>query len=244
MARAVSYIEAMTPEHLKPAAVRSGIDVALWFQARAAAERGRLSPQKLRCLLYLAQAFYAAARNGQRLMPACFHAGANGPFDPTLDLVLTCGLARPPTPVLSPQVEAILAALWAQYGAIPGPGLARLIAVDGVTGPQRASNPDGEIPVPVMAEIYAKALSEPSPPAVAAPTAQPETKRPHPATVSAPPAPAGVPVRTVAEAAAAPTTGPSPQPSRLPPVERIRFTLDGREVKPWTPRRRVPPKKS
>ena len=84
MATAARYTGAMTPEHLKPPAVRSALEVALWYQARAAEAGGSLSARKLQCLLYLSQALYAAAQSGRKLMPATFVAGPDGPTEPTL----------------------------------------------------------------------------------------------------------------------------------------------------------------
>ncbi len=265
MATAIPYdLGLMTPasplpprNSLLPPMVRSPVDVALWFQDQEGA--GRLSARKLHCLLYLAQAYFAAAQDGRALMPASFHAAAEGPFEPTVALVLECGLARPPTVEIPPRIEAVLAALWQQYGRIPGPGLARLIAADGIWKSCRESNPDGLIPLDALGAAYGAAMT-----ADAVPAVPPEPTEPAEiaaalaaarATAMAVPEPADGPAEAAnptipAAASTAATEAPqpssqspdrdAPQASKLPPVERIRFTIDGREITPWIPRRRLP----
>ena len=51
-------------------AVDSTLDVVFWFIDRGMADREYLQPQKLHRLLYLAQAYFAIANYGRKLMPA------------------------------------------------------------------------------------------------------------------------------------------------------------------------------
>ena len=64
--------------------MRSTLDVALWFIERAESVGTPLSNRKLQSLLYLAQAHFANANRGRRLMPAIFLAADAGPLEPTI----------------------------------------------------------------------------------------------------------------------------------------------------------------
>ena len=60
-------------------AVRSTLDVVLWFLDRAASAGSHLSARRLQCLLFMAQARYARANDGRKLMPATFLAAGDRP---------------------------------------------------------------------------------------------------------------------------------------------------------------------
>lgn len=97
-----------------PAAATS-LDVAVWFLDRARAEDTYLQPRKLQCLLFLAQAHFAAAYGGRPLMPSFFVVDEGGPMDPNLYRILENG--RPdfvPTP-LPEEVVVFLGAVWRRY---------------------------------------------------------------------------------------------------------------------------------
>lgn len=238
-----------------PPAVPTALEVALWFEERAGPQP--LPRRKLHCLLYLAQAYFAAAQGGRRLMPAAFLAEAEGPVEPGVALTLECGLACRPVPRIPPRIEAVLAALWQQYGPVPGAGLARLIAADGVWRACREANPGGLIPLIRLHEAYGASLAALKEPGLAENNRPAEAKRAS-AMFSPPGSPAEEPsagaaieaVLADARAAAGLAAGspvptaasPSPKdpPSKLPPVARPQFTLDGRPITPWAPRRRLP----
>ncbi len=111
-------------------ATRSGIDVSFWLLERAASERIAMSLPKLRWLLYLAQAHYAIARDGAKLMPATFVVGEEGPLEPTLDLVFQAGLENPWSPALSETALGFLDGFWKRFGALPAVALHKLVLGD------------------------------------------------------------------------------------------------------------------
>lgn len=107
-------------------AVNSTFDVAFWFSDQALNENEYLQPQKLHRLLYLAQAFYAIAYGGKKLMPAVFVADDMGPIEPTIYQAFTRG--RPDVDVelfLPPEVEMFLTSIWRRYGHLKAEQLAR-----------------------------------------------------------------------------------------------------------------------
>jgi uncharacterized phage-associated protein len=112
-----------------PAAPTS-LDVALWLLERGAADGKPPSAERLRWLLYLAQARFAAANNGHKLMPACFVAATDGPIEPTVARTLTAGLAEPWAPELAEDARRYLEQFWRGFGALPETALRRLIAGD------------------------------------------------------------------------------------------------------------------
>lgn len=128
-------------------ATRSGIDVSFWLLERAAAERIAMSLPKLRWLLYLAQAHYAIARDGAKLMPATFLVGDDGPVEPTLDLVFQAGIENPWTPQLSDTAEGFLEGFWKRFGALPAIALHKLVVGDPAWRKAQENGPGSEIPV-------------------------------------------------------------------------------------------------
>jgi len=100
-----------------PFAVNSTFDVAFWFSDQALNENEYLQPQKLHRLLYLAQAHFAVAFDGRKLMPALFVADELGPIEPTIYQAFTRG--RPDVEVelfLPADVEMFLSSIWRRYG--------------------------------------------------------------------------------------------------------------------------------
>ena len=66
-----------------PSAVDSVFEVAFWLNDRALNDNEYLQPTKLQYLLFLAQAYYAVAYEGKRLVPAIFVADEMGPIEPS-----------------------------------------------------------------------------------------------------------------------------------------------------------------
>ena len=85
--------------------MRSTLDVALWFIERAESVGTPLSNRKLQSLLYLAQAHFANANRGRRLMPAIFLAADAGPLEPTIYHIFQDGPPRIINTVPGPKVE-------------------------------------------------------------------------------------------------------------------------------------------
>jgi len=97
--------------------VRSTLDVALWFLERAESAGGTLNPGKMHCLLYLAQARYAALNKGYKLMPATFVATGRGPLEPTVYHIFERGRPNLDAVYPSGQVESFLHEIWETYSA-------------------------------------------------------------------------------------------------------------------------------
>lgn len=99
-----------------PAAVRSSFDIAFWFMDRAMTENVALPNVKMQRLLFLAQAYFAASTNGDRLMPSLFVVGAQGPEDPNLARVLEAGQVPVETEAPRQSVRKFLAGIWTAFG--------------------------------------------------------------------------------------------------------------------------------
>jgi uncharacterized phage-associated protein len=242
-------------------ATRSGIDVSFWLLERAAAERIAMSLPKLRWLLYLAQAHYAIARDGAKLMPATFLVGDDGPIEPTLDLVFQAGIENPWSPTLSDTAEAFLEGFWKRFGALPAIALHKLVVGDPAWRKAQENGPGSEIAVDHHRAIPKPAVDRtaahpagarrrpPSPPAelppfeeaVRAKIAEHAIDAAHPLTRAvrtAQPArtgqQGGQPAKTASVQEAAGHLRAAP-----PDSQEVRFTADGRSVTRWRPKRRV-----
>lgn len=107
-------------------ASNSTFDIAFWFSDQALNENEYLQPQKLHRLLYLSQAFYAIAYDGQKLMPAIFIADEMGPIEPTMFQAFASG--RPDIEVelfLPSDVELFLGSIWRRFGHLKTEQLAK-----------------------------------------------------------------------------------------------------------------------
>ncbi len=246
-------------------ATRSGIDVSFWLLERAATERIAMSLPKLRWLLYLAQAHYAIAREGAKLMPATFVVGEDGPLEPTLDLVFQAGLENPWSPALSETADAFLEGFWKRFGALPSVALHKLILGDPSWKRAQENGPGSEIHVE-QHRASAKSLPMAAPksglgrtPAARSadlPPFEDEVKAkieqyakagpaagrvvrgtPQPQNASGTPAAPGAKATTPRTA----SVGESVAHLRAAPPDsqEIRFTADGRSVTRWRPKRRV-----
>lgn len=110
-----------------PAAVDSTLDVVFWFIDRAMADREYLQPQKLHRLLYLAQAYFAVAHYGRKLMPAVFVAEEEGPIEPTIFRLLEGGRPSVQPRRISDSVADFLDSVWRRFGAHSTAHLSRVI---------------------------------------------------------------------------------------------------------------------
>lgn len=243
-------------------ATRSGIDVSFWLLERAAAERIAMSLPKLRWLLYLAQAHYAIARDGAKLMPATFLVGDDGPIEPTLDLVFQAGIENPWSPTLSDTAEAFLEGFWKRFGALPAIALHKLVIGDPAWRKAQENGPGSEIAVD-----HHRAAAKPAtagPRAAVHPASAGGRRRPLAPPADLPPFEEAVRQKIAEHAidAAHPLTRavrtaqparPGQQPARTasvqeaaghlraapPDSQEVRFTADGRSVTRWRPKRRV-----
>ncbi len=100
-----------------PAAVESAFDVAFWFADMALDENEYLQPQKLHRLLFLAQAYYAVANSGRRLMPAVFVAEEFGPIEPGIYKAFVKGRPNIDVDLILPEdVDSFLKGIWRRFG--------------------------------------------------------------------------------------------------------------------------------
>lgn len=135
-------------------AVRSTMDVALWLMARADSAGERLAPQKLQRLLYLAQAHYAGAHEGSKLMPGTFLATELGPMEPNIYFLFAQGVPKMVYADPSPLVEEFLLGLWDRYGTRAAEDLLTTIASDGSYALALKSGKNSEITIEMLSAGY------------------------------------------------------------------------------------------
>ncbi len=100
-----------------PADVNNAFDVAFFFADTALAENEYLQPQKLQGLMFLAQAYYAVAYKGRKLMPAIFVADERGPLEPNVYVAFSKGRPEIDADLFLPhEVESFLDAIWRRFG--------------------------------------------------------------------------------------------------------------------------------
>lgn len=116
---------------MRPIAPTS-FDIAIWFLDRARAEDTYLQPRFLQCLLFLAQAHYAAAHEGQALMPSFFVMDDSGPMDPNVYKSLLNGRPDMEPSQLDAEIVRFLSAVWGRYKQTDALRLDQLIARRGI----------------------------------------------------------------------------------------------------------------
>jgi len=107
--------------------------------------RSPLDAIALQNLLYLAQARWAEANQGQKLMPVTFLATDSGPIEPTIYHVFRSG--PPPLDFKRPHpaVEEFLDDVWERFGGLSVAGLGDLVRSDAGYARARAQGPNEEI---------------------------------------------------------------------------------------------------
>jgi hypothetical protein len=155
---------ANTSDFRIPAAACS-FDVAIWLMERARADDSYLQPRKLHSIMFLAQALFAAASGGRRLMPSIFIFDEGGALDPNTYRAFENGRpAMTPTP-LPEAVIAHLDAIWRRYADCDALRLDQIIARQG-RGELAIEARDGsEITVAAMVRMFdpAKLAAKPEP---------------------------------------------------------------------------------
>jgi uncharacterized phage-associated protein len=112
---------------MRPAAPTS-FDIAIWFLDRARADDTYLQPRMLQCLLFLAQAHFAAAHEGRPLMPAFFVVDDSGPLEPNVHRTLQNGRPEMEASPLDTEIVKFLGAVWNRYKNADALRLDQLIA--------------------------------------------------------------------------------------------------------------------
>ncbi|MCB2102595.1 MAG: hypothetical protein KDE22_17085 [Rhodobacterales bacterium] len=146
-----------------PAAVSSAFDVAYWFADTALNDNEYLQPQKLHRLLFLAQAFFAVAYKGRRLMPGTFVADEMGPLEPNLFVAMSKG--RPDLDVdlfLPEEVETFLDRIWRRFGHMTVDSLNRICRNSSAYKRAYAKGKRAVIPLDAMRLSFARGESAPT----------------------------------------------------------------------------------
>jgi hypothetical protein len=132
-------------------AVRSTIDVALWFHDKADATRTRLPAQTLQRLLLLAQARYRPVGLEIALMPAVFVPSSLGPVEPNVFALFEAGVPTVTRLPLAERVMAHLQSIWQAFGALDPDALAQAVNADLACMRLVAAN-DSPVPKPQTKE--------------------------------------------------------------------------------------------
>lgn len=148
-------------------ATGSSFDVAYWFIDRALNDSEYLQPQKLHRLMYLAQAYFAAAYRGRLLMPAIFVADPFGPIEP--NVFRACAIQRPPIePVRLPdEVHHFLDSVWRRFGHHSVEYLNRQVMGHPPYGEALAQGAGSVISLKAMVAFYGQKAAQPAEPTAA-----------------------------------------------------------------------------
>jgi uncharacterized phage-associated protein len=138
-------------------AADSSFDVAFWMLDRALDDNEYLQPQKLHRLLYLAQAYFAVAARGRKLMPATFIAAPQGPLEPTLYRAFENGRPNVDTSKVPDDARQLLDSVWRKFGAHSAEHLTKLTKNHAPYRDAIAANgPGEEITLKSMMEFYGR----------------------------------------------------------------------------------------
>ncbi len=145
-----------------PPALENAFEVAFWFYDAALNANEYLQPQKMHRLLFLAQAYFAVAYAGRRLMPAVFVADDMGPIEPNLYAAFSAG--RPAVETLGgfpEQVEMFLDSIWRRFGHHSADHLTQIAkSTEGFVEALRRG-PRGVIPLTDMRRDFSRATAAP-----------------------------------------------------------------------------------
>ncbi len=128
-----------------PVTVRSPLDITFWFLGRGDSSGTPLDAIALQNLLYLAQARWAGANGGQKLMPATFLATESGPVEPTIYHVFRSG--PPALDFKAPHgaVAGFLDDVWERFGRLGAAHLGDIVRADPSFQSARAQGANEEI---------------------------------------------------------------------------------------------------
>lgn len=145
-----------------PADLDSAIDAAFWFSDQALNHNEYLQPQKLHRLLFLAQAYYAVAYEGRKLMPAIFVADELGPIEPNVFKAFSRGRPDVDVDLFMPhEAEVFLNSIWNRFGHLSAERLTRM--AKGSTAYKQAYRRGNraEIPLDAMRLAFTRAETGP-----------------------------------------------------------------------------------
>lgn len=141
-------------------AVRSCLDVVFWFNDQALNDQEYLQPHKLHRLLFLAQAYYAVANRGRKLIPATFVVDSTGPIEPTVYQTFAFGnpYMIEPGPI-SETVEHFLSSIWRRFGQYSADGLSKKLATHQPVAEAMEKGIGEEITLDSMIKFYGVELA-------------------------------------------------------------------------------------
>ena len=102
---------------MRPTAVESCFEIALWLLNRATDDGEYLQPQKMHRMMYLSQAYFGVLQGGAKLMPATFIAAEEGPIEPTVFKALARGWPMIDAASIEELPHHVLDSVWRQFGA-------------------------------------------------------------------------------------------------------------------------------
>jgi len=145
-----------------PADVRNAFDVAFFFADTALNENGYMQPQKLQCLLFLSQAYYAAAFDGCKLMPAVFVAEERGPIEPNVYMAFSKGRPDMDADLFLPiKVGSFVDAIWRRFGHLSTDRLVSMVKETSAYKQARNRGERAEIPLDAMRLSFSRAETTP-----------------------------------------------------------------------------------
>jgi len=144
---------------LAPAAATS-FDIAIWFMERARTRDSYLQPRKLQSLMFLAQAHFAAACGGRRLMPSVFVFDEGGPLDPNIYRAFEHGRPTITETPLGDEVLVFLDAVWRRYADADALRLDQIVAKRGAAEEAIRRRDGSEIGIDAMRRMFAKQPGE------------------------------------------------------------------------------------
>lgn len=113
-----------------------------------------LQPQKLHRLMFLAQAYYAAAFGGRRLLPGVFLADVMGPIEPNVYRVFQNDRPWLGKTDISDQVTQLFESIWRKFGSHSAEHLTKMIRRHPPYADAFAQAPRSVITEDAMAAFY------------------------------------------------------------------------------------------
>lgn len=141
---------------IRPPLVDSIFDGANWFMDKALNEGEYLQPQKLHRLMFLAQAYYAAAFGGRRLLPGVFLADAMGPIEPNVYRVFQNDRPWLGQTEINDQVAQLLESIWRKFGSHSADYLTKMVRRHPPYAEAFAQAPRSVITEEAMAAFYGR----------------------------------------------------------------------------------------
>ncbi len=135
-------------------ATSTSFDIAIWFLDRARSEDTYLQPRKLQCLLFLAQAHFAAAHDGRPLMPAFFVVDDSSPLDPNVHRTLQNGRPDFVENELGPEIVKFLVSVWGRYKNADALRLDQLITRRGADEEAVCNRDQSEVTLLAMQRMF------------------------------------------------------------------------------------------